>query len=129
MTKNLSPLVAIALSLDKVSINYQVEMTPQEASEFAKNTHGNSDLERLIESINKLMPVSDGGQFFHKFLIGNEGSRVIYAAVAKRYFKKDANFWNWVVLSCNTVMKTARADEYQVIENSDTLLKLRFWWD
>ncbi len=143
-------LVDNVLVLDKQSIHYRVKLTPSEALEFvsradAYNFFSQEDLKKFVTHLNHLIPPMNfgtggypnpnNGHPHHVFLIGNEGSRVIYLEVVKSYMVKySQNKWNekdflglWSTIQI--AAGKAHADEIDLIENSEHVFKCRFWWD
>jgi hypothetical protein len=142
ITPNPSILAHVALTLDKLSIHYTVEFSPAEALFFvsradAYNDFSKQDLTRFIERVNEIIPRMNygginpnNGNPFHKFDIGNEGSRVIYVKIVKGYLREHtAQQWAAMISSLQSNGKRAHADEIHVVENADGFIKLRFCWD
>ena len=135
-TEEPSTLVDAALALDRKSLSYRVELTPAQAVEFVRradtyNGFTQDDLARLICGIGCLIPPMDfgpdNGQPHHRFLVGNEGSRVIYLEVVKSYLTRqgwdDARF-DVLTEALDSLGRVANAAERQLWENdpSDPIL-------
>lgn len=132
-------LITVALQLDNLSLNYRIEFQPDTAAAFVccANAHNVTacDLVMLIDSINAAIPRmqfapgnSNNGRPHHKFLIGNEYSRVIYVQIAKAYLPVDFDY-NALTARLKSLANTAQADESTVEENDSDGFTFRFWWD
>lgn len=127
--------IRTALATDNAFTDYQIKMTPAEAMEFVKHSGSDnrcckSNLVRLIQRIGKFIPKRDGLPI-HYFYIGNEWSRVIYAAFPKCCWLVEwnaENGYNRLNTAMQRFAKEARADESMETGNSFEY-KFRFWWD
>jgi hypothetical protein len=127
--------IKIALAADEALQDYQIKMTPAEAMEFVKHSGSfnrccKSNLVRLLQRIEKFFP-KYFGRPIHYFYIGNEGSRVIYAAFHKSSWQVEWNAkkdHNRIDTEMKRFAKEAHADE--AMETPATFeYKFRFWWD
>lgn len=128
-----------ALKVDWFSTNYRIEFQPEEAREFVRradayNNFTRDDLVHLIDRVNAHIPTMqyapgnpNNGRTFHHFLIGNEGSRVVYVQLAKAYLK-DFNYAK-LTATLKAIGKSAHADEISEHENNAWEYMFRFWWD
>jgi hypothetical protein len=109
----------------------------------------------LVKAINKIIPPMNfkprpattlgahlypevenpnNGKPHHKFRVGREGSRVVYVSIARRYLtlaaepQSEADYEK--MKSCLIgVGRNRQADEVDVVEESETGLTIRYWWD
>ncbi len=98
-------------------------------------------LARLIATINTIIPPMkfksptnpNNGKPHHTYLIGNEGSRVIYLVIRKFYLKKEfqgkAFDYDDLAAKLDTLAEQAHADEYGVTRDTKDEFIYRFWWD
>lgn len=153
MTETVSRKVEAALALDEVSIDYRVEMRPDEAREFCRrapayNGFTEDDLTRLIDQVGEAIPPMEfggtnpnNGKPHHRFHVGNEGSRVIYLDVDPSYFRtfrpgEDSPWHGEAVPTFEGLegllgryAEVANADEFTATRESDVRWTFRFWWD
>ena len=137
--------VDAVLELDNLSVKYHVEMTPDETLEFVEraDTYNNftSDiLAKLIREINQIIPPMkfqkgnpNNGRSHHMFIVGNEGSRVIYLHISKFYLRKEFQGtpfdYKSLEKQLKLLAKQAKADEFYTVRNDDITFEYRFWWD
>lgn len=141
-------LVDLLLEVDKLSIHYQVEIDPEEMDDFARRSAVYNGLERenlirFVRYVNSAIPKIDfgasnpnSGRAFHKFHVGNEGSRVIYIHVAKFYlYRHSPEEWTDEKIRilgdsiARFAKKNARADEADIVKDDAHALIIRVWWD
>jgi len=138
-------LIEAALALDDVSINYLVEMSPTEAREFlshaqAYNSFTQEDLLNLVEAVDREVPPMrfgpdnpNTGKVHHVYLVGNEGSRVLYLALRKFYleecFQGKPYDYQLLTLKLGALAAGAYADECSVTQDDKDTFRYRFWWD
>ena len=144
--KTITRKVAAALMLDRVSIRYLVEFNPDEAIEFLQHAEGYNEytpdiLVNLVKKINELIPPMkfpdpdnpNNGKLHHKFIIGNEGTRVIYLKISKFYLDEQfqGKKFDYKELEDRLAMlaKDAKASEYSTEVNNGAEFRYRIWWD
>ncbi|MEM3390672.1 MAG: hypothetical protein QW491_14890 [Thermoproteota archaeon] len=125
--------VDLALQLDRVSSNFLVELSPEEALAFVEragcyNGFTVEGLTELVSEVNRAVQRMGGGCRLHKFVVGNEGSRVIYVVVPKFGSGERIDFLVLAELFDGLALK-ASADEFGVFEDSGMYFVYRFWWD
>jgi hypothetical protein len=134
-------LVDAALVMDKIAINYMVEMTPNEAMLFCGLAEGGNaatsdNLQALIKRINKRIPRCNygpdnvnTGTYLHNFEVGNEGSRVLYVTFMKgsKEFPSDRHLEN-LAEDLTIYGKASEADEVHDT-STEHRFRFRFWWD
>jgi hypothetical protein len=137
--------VKAMLMLDECSDNYTVELNPDEALEFVRHAKAYNDftsemLVNLISGVNQLVPKMrfegdnpNNGKSHHTFIIGNEGSRVIYLKVRKFYLLKrfqGVRFdYKGFEASLKALGEQAHADEMSTIVDDKHVFMFRWWWD
>jgi hypothetical protein len=133
--------IQAALALDLCSTQWRVTLRPHELEEFAAhcmsyNNATQENLLRLIHMVSGAVPPMqfgegnpNNGQPCHNFVIGNEGSRVVYLNIPKGLAPKGRI--NYAALSdrLDTIARECQADEFCVVEDRDNLYSYRFWWD
>lgn len=154
-----SPAIGGAVVLDGNCLEYRVELRPCQAEAFAAFRDGSdSDLHRLILAINAAMPRMsfpdittslghlaleptqnpNNGKHAHRFLVGREGSRVLYAGIATCYLanRKDGRAFGFEGLDSKMrrLAEAARCDEFsgevdRDVVGNETEYRWRFWWD
>jgi len=138
-------LIEAALALDDVSINYLVEMSPTEAREFlshaqAYNSFTQEDLLNLVEAVDREVPPMrfgpdnpNTGKVHHVYLVGNEGSRVLYLALRKFYleecFQGKPYDYPHLAKMLELLGLQAHADEAFTTQDDRETFRFRFWWD
>ena len=138
-------LVEAALAIDRVSDDYLVKMTPAQAGEFlsradAYNIFTSEDLVELLEAVDgEIPPMRFGpdnpntGKPHHTYMVGNEGSRVVYLAVNKFYLEERFQGKPFEYPHLGTELELlglrAHANEAWVDQDDDKTFKFRFWWD
>ena len=128
----LQPVVKAALELFPHSLHHQIELTATEAIEYCKEmdlsdeSYGIPMLE-VVEEINKIVPQSRGNYVHQKFNVGRAGSPLLVLSIAKLYVSEFD--WDSLIPQLNAIAILGECDEYEVIENTDTSLEYRFWWD
>jgi hypothetical protein len=136
--------VAAALVLDEHALRYQVELTPDEAIDFAANLRDYNEatasrLTALVQRINDLIPPMDfgllngepnpnNGRPHHTFRMGREYSRVLYVCIVKSYLPRDYD-WAELVSTLDFYARHAAADEHGLSQTSPTSITFRVWWD
>lgn len=128
------------LDLDKQSIHWKVELDPEQTLQFvseadAYNGFTQDDLVKLVKSVNEIIPPMkfpgenpNNGKTHHKFIVGNECSRVIYLQIIKTYLPKDFDYTNLIV-RLSEIGAKANADENDLHENENGSFKWRWWFD
>lgn len=131
--------IDLVLDLDRLTQEYRVRFEPQEAYEFLAragdyNRATARNLSSLIERINGLVPPMrfpgdnpNNGHTHHWYLIGREGSRVIYLKIAKAYFPKPFPFEN-LYEGLKMFAESAECDEYDLHDQEESV-EVRMWWD
>lgn len=121
-------------ALDTVSLHWQTTVKPDIAEKFFEQT-GETFALSFVKDINRLMPraafrTNEPNRLRHEFSIGREFSRVVYVEVVKTY-RMDYTESDWESLAGSITFQAScvGADEYDVVENSPTFLKIRVWWD
>ena len=134
-------IVDAALTLDRLSLDWQVKLLPFDALYFVGrcavgNKATTENMRNLVQSCLAFSPkydygpgnVNTGRECLH-FMVGDEGSRVIYAVFGKAGTPADTE-WELLALKLKReVAKDCECDECHVLENDDSFLKIRFWWD
>lgn len=136
-----------ALSVDRCSTKYTIQFDPDRAIEFVAeaayyNNFTKQDLIDLIKKINEELPKKvfaesnpNNNSHHHFFMIGNEGSRVIYLVIHKFYLNCREREYGikFDYAGFETKLKLwareAKADEYQMTQDDENNLVFRFWWD
>lgn len=133
--------VEAALFIDRLSQQYQIQFTPAEAREFVAqaddyNKFEKADLVRLVEKINEMIPPMDFGSTnpntgrpHHRFIIGNECSRVIYVEVYKGYLSWKPTRYLLLAEQLHAASQSAHADEAGLTQDDMNTFRFRFWWD
>ena len=138
-------LIEAVLTIDEVSIEYLVKMTPVQAREFlsradAYNAFTRTDLVSLVEAVDAEIPLmqfgpdnSNTGKPHHFYLVGNESTRVVYLVVNKFYLEERLQGqpfdYQRLVTTLRSLADRAHADETSVNRNDSDTFKFRFWWD
>jgi hypothetical protein len=152
---SVSAKVKALLELDRWSTNYQVETTPAEARDFfrcdeAYNEYNPKKVLDLIRKIDERVPPMafadtgpnwpnpNNGLAHHRYLIGNEGSRVLYLTISPNYFAsfrpkpgdRHQTVPTFAALKSTfeQYAKTAKVDEFTASETPNRWT-FRFWWD
>ena len=148
----ISPTISAAVALDHVSIQHKIDFSPVEARRFAARceSHGveNWRLRRMIREIDKLIPpmyypsryVSppnpNHGRPHHRYTLGKEYSRVVYLHIVKAHLGNQPPYqfrpefdYNALTSALYDIASRYGADEFDVVENSDTAYTVRVWWD
>jgi hypothetical protein len=127
-----------ALAVDEVSTHFRIEFAPDTARAFVRiadayNGFNQCDLVNLIDAVNDAIPPMlygpgnpNNGRPHHKFLIGNEGSRVIYVNVTKAYLPASFNYAQ-LTSKLKAIGRRAHADEMD--ETGTHSYQFRYWWD
>lgn len=133
--------VDLVLTLDKMCHDYRVELSPLEAEEWATraeyyNAMNRWTMLRLVQAVNERIPCRNYGKDnpnnglpLHSFLVGNEGSRVIYVRVhllPLAYLHADVSMLKTDLV---TLGLQAKADESAVVEENGVWFTVRYWWD
>ena len=139
--------VDLVLALEQASLNYRVELQPEEAVAWAMraeyyNAMEPGDMTGLVKAVNELMPTMqffpgnpNNGRPRHTFLVGNEGSRVVYVRVPLYYLthhfdgpwsQERIDILQDEVVSLGPVY---HADEYDLVEDDALGFTVRYWWD
>ncbi len=134
--------VGLAIQMDDKFTQWQAELTPDEAILFMEkaeiyNNMTRSGMVGLIRYINdKAIPRDYGpnnpntGTHGHKFRIGNEGSRVVYAIFPQENVPKDEALRADFFIAIETQAKErAGADEFNISRNPIGWWEIRMWWD
>ena len=141
----MSDLVTVVLDLDRLSNDYLVQMSPGEALEFAERAEAHNALtaealRQLVEPINARIPPMqfqpgnpNNGHPHHVYLVGNEGSRVLYLHIHKFYLEARcqgvAFDYQALALELKALGQRVLADEFWVTLDDELGFKFRFWWD
>lgn len=136
-------LVDLCLELNEKSLNWTVELSPDQTIEFLKKSKeyiGMNNLAGMVEKINKIIPTKlypgdnpNNNQPHHNFSVGNECSRVVYLKIVKAYLKGGLVKWGEgeflnLQSKIKGLAKKAGADEISC-EDTESSLTFRFWWD
>ena len=143
--------VSPAVALDAVSIHHAIDFPPAAARRFVarSESHGveNWKLREMIREIDATIPRmsyptlngrphANNGRPHHWYTVGKEYSRVLYLNVVKGYLDnhppyqfRPAFFFDGLTTTLEAIAKRYHADEFDVVENSDTMYKVRVWWD
>lgn len=137
----MDPILAALLKVD-VFTHYLVEMSPKDAKAFlaasSKYNFIPKDIDRIVDVIGEIVPPMqfdegnpNNGKPHHQFLIGNEGSRVVYLQINKYYMPKDFNY-KLLIADLGSTAKRFHADEFFVTKDEEGkhgTFEYRFWWD
>src|SRR3990167_4863663 len=144
-TTKASHKVTAALDLDEHSLNYRVEYSPDEALQFSVQVGGYNESPpalagKLIQSFDLPIPPMqfgmcngypnpNNGKPHHKYLLGREGSRVMYVQVHKNYLPDSFNY-DLLARTLKSLAQAAGADEYYQDDSfSAYSFVYRIWWD
>ena len=144
------PKVEAAVVLDELALEYSVEMTPEEARAFfMKALSKGEDPARvlvLIGEVDRLMPRMEmgpnnpnTGRKAHRYVVGREGSRVLYVRYVRAYASLEASAGlslrvmklnHGVTVQYAGVNRTVPVGASEVHDRSDDgEVIVRFWWD
>ena len=123
-----SALLTALYALDTISLEYRVNLIPEDAAEFFRASEPYNDMkgmETLIADIDRLIPGSEYGKPNHRYSVGNEGSRVLYVKIVTAYligtpWRKD-RFLERVA----AIAAAHGADEYWLTTDDGYQLKYR----
>lgn len=140
MSKEITKLLAA----QEEFLNIHVELTPEQAIEWARRTGGYNEfdpakVEFLIRAVNTLVPPMNygpnnpnTGHPHHKWVVGREGSMVLYLRIIETYLPKDFDHEGFEK-RLKKLAEEALADEYSYQRRDPAKehwdLKVRFWWD
>ncbi|HEY9824862.1 MAG TPA: hypothetical protein V6D19_05400 [Stenomitos sp.] len=123
----------------------QIQITPAQLESIlpqldAYNDFNPDQVNAGVCQINKTIPVIDfgntdygtpnpnNGRVHHHFLIGVEGSTVLYLQIRKAYMPKNFNYEK-LEAELKNIAQFMKADEYWITNNDQREFIYRFWWD
>lgn len=127
------------LQVDRDFTNYLVAMQPTEAQKFLERAmianNMPTNIEDIIAAIGKVMPTyqygennPNNGTPMHEFMIGREGSRVLYVHFVKSQVPADFDYRK-LADQLEKIGKKFKADEIGWQNKKDFRYEFRFWWD
>ena len=140
----MSAVITRLLKVQEDFLDIHVELTPEQAVEWAGrcpdyNGFDPAKVQRFIRAVNKLVPPMrfgpdnpNTGKPHHKWVVGREGSMVLYLKVIPTYLPTEFDY-DELEGQLKALGEVAEADEFHYYRPDLSVrqwdLSVRFWWD